>query len=158
MDTNLASGKFPSQSATTVIVYGNLHKRSDTMDRKLEHCIEHQLSSVPESVNELILAHHIPSEYLNVIYTHAIYEFGIKRLTFFAYKTTSKSYFLQPCDDFVSLEELTFEQTDLQHFDLRSCRDLKKLHILNANYFNVYDVSTYFTVDNIIVDLNLFGR
>lgn len=101
---------------------------------------------MPKSVNELILAHHIPSAYLDVLYSNAFFEFAITRLTFYSYKSSSTDHFLNPCEDFVMLEDLTFELTNI-YFNLKKCDSLKKLYILNANYFTGYDVSTYFIVE-----------
>lgn len=146
---------FPSQTATTVVVYGDIYQRNP--DSTLDTCIKLQLSNVPNSINELILAHLIPNIYLDVILSNSIYKDNIKRLTFYSYKTTPEGHFLHPCDFFVNLEELTFELTDLKDFNLKKCGPiLKKLHILNANYFKNYDVSTNLSVE--IVELRMFGN
>lgn len=134
----------PIPNILTAAVFGDRFDRNEQIDAGLSKSINIQLSMLPPTIKELILAHRIPDSYLDALAMNRIaFKTNMRWLTFYSYKATFER-FHRPCEHFANLEDLTFERTDLTPFNLQKCGSLKRLYILNANYFKDYDVSALY--------------
>lgn len=116
------------EDVSTVILYGENIPSGQVLGQRQLNLVKHNFNQLPNTVEELIVAKHIPKHYSLALYKTLPF---VKRLSIHSYEG---DFYDNPCKVCPNLEELTLEHINPGKFILTSCKRLKTVRVWNAAY------------------------